>query len=136
MRTGNYKCLVRIIMKTNYFVFLMLRVNNSFNLTILEKFKLKFWLKICIKCLILFSLPLFVYRIERAVIPWNMKLFQSTLKFYGLIGLQPPSESNQDNCAINCKNSVFLLCLIPSIVSTFGYFLFKAETAIEHAQTF
>lgn len=64
-----------------------------------------------------------------------MKLFQSTLKFYGLMGLYP-SQSNQKNCTINFKNSVFLFCQIPSIISTFGFFLFKATSAIERTQTF
>lgn len=64
-----------------------------------------------------------------------IKFFQSAQKFYHIIGITPPLQSNQ-NFPFNIRIVVILITLTLALISTTGYFLFDAKSAIEKADTF
>lgn len=63
-----------------------------------------------------------------------MKLFQSVQEFYQTMGIYP-SQPNQ-NRSLNLRNLLILLSMISLIVCAMGYFILRAKTALELAETF
>lgn len=70
---------------------------------------------------------------------FTMKLFRLIRIFYKKLGLTDDSTiqlNQQQKCRFNFKNIFILICMIHMCISSLGFFLFKAITIDEHAESF
>lgn len=63
-----------------------------------------------------------------------IKLFRNVRKLFRLLGIYPPAKHHQQ--PLNMKNCLNLTFLMLVFVSSFAYFLFKADSVDEYGQTF
>lgn len=64
----------------------------------------------------------------------EIKLFRYVQKFYRMTGIYPSKSCHHHSLSV--KNTFSLISLIAFFLSTFGYFLFKANTVNEYGMCF
>lgn len=60
----------------------------------------------------------------------SVKFFSTIQKFYGVVGIHPP-QLNQNRCSFNRKDVIFCNCLMPSVLSTTAFILFRAKSVLD-----
>lgn len=80
------------------------------------------------------SHQIFCYLISRMAIRNKIKLFESLLSYFHILGTFSPDSSK--NRRLNQRNVFVLFIYIQLIVSAFAFTLFKAESLIEYGLNF
>ena len=63
----------------------------------------------------------------------STRLFLSIQKYYQTLGIYPESNGN---VLLNFRNLFAIFCFVQNFFSTLTFFLFKANTTLEHGVTF
>lgn len=62
----------------------------------------------------------------------SIKLFQFIQKYYRAIGIHKPESNQVDRQSFNSINWFFFLNVIPMLIATTAFFLYKAESMFEY----